>query len=122
MGGPAASDKTQAQDGSGLVSGASDYGYDATNKRDPFRSFVLDEARGRFPELRAFAQQFLGVVTQQAFTGGIQITDSSCGGEQTDDIRDVFSKLAKILFPALGGSFGFPAGGTLPAGPAGMTA
>ncbi len=34
----------QPQDGSGLVSGDSDYGYDATNKRDPFRSFVLDEA------------------------------------------------------------------------------
>ena len=57
-GGPAASDKTQAQDGSGLVSGASDYGYDATNKRDPFRSFVLDEAPRPTTHERGPLEQF----------------------------------------------------------------
>ena len=56
--GPAASAQAQSQDGSGLVSGASDYGYDATNKRDPFRSFVLDEAQRLTKHERGPLEQF----------------------------------------------------------------
>ena len=33
----------QVADGAGLVSGSGAYAYDPTNKRDPFRSFVLDQ-------------------------------------------------------------------------------
>ena len=33
----------QAADGAGLVAGSGVYAYDPTNKRDPFRSFVLDQ-------------------------------------------------------------------------------
>jgi len=48
----------QAQDGAGLVSGSANYGYDATNKRDPFRSFVLDEAQRLTKHERGPLEQF----------------------------------------------------------------
>jgi type IV pilus assembly protein PilP len=44
-------------DGAGLVSGGS-YGYDATNKRDPFRSFVLDQAKRLAKHERGPLEQF----------------------------------------------------------------
>jgi type IV pilus assembly protein PilP len=56
--GPAASGQAQSQDGSGLVSGDTGYGYDATNKRDPFRSFVLDEAQRLTKHERGPLEQF----------------------------------------------------------------
>ena len=48
----------QAADGSGLVSGAGDYAYDATNKRDPFRSFVLDQKQRMANHERGPLEQF----------------------------------------------------------------
>lgn len=84
--GPAASDTAQAQDGSGLVTGASDYGYDATNKRDPFRSFVLDEAQRLTKHERGPLEQFdLSQLSVVAVVWGTQrpralVTDPSGRG------------------------------------------
>ena len=55
---PAAAAAGQAPDGGGLVSGGSNYGYDATNKRDPFRSFVLDQAQRLAKHERGPLEQF----------------------------------------------------------------
>ena len=82
--GPATSG--QAQDGSGLVSGASNYGYDATNKRDPFRSFVLDEAQRLTKHERGPLEQFdLSQLSVVAVVWGTQrpralVTDPSGRG------------------------------------------
>lgn len=84
--GPAASDQATVQDGSGLVSGASDYGYDATNKRDPFRSFVLDEAQRLTKHERGPLEQFdLSQLSVVAVVWGTQrpralVTDPSGRG------------------------------------------
>jgi type IV pilus assembly protein PilP len=48
----------QAQDGSGLVASGTDYVYDATNKRNPFRSFVLDQAERMAKHERGPLEQF----------------------------------------------------------------
>jgi type IV pilus assembly protein PilP len=48
----------KAQDGAGLVSGGSDYAYDPTNKRDPFRSFVLDQKQRMANHERGPLEQF----------------------------------------------------------------
>jgi type IV pilus assembly protein PilP len=47
-----------ASDGSGLVSSSESYSYDATNKRDPFRSFVLDQAKRMAKHERGPLEQF----------------------------------------------------------------
>ena len=84
--GPAASGQAQPQDGSGLVSGASNYGYDATNKRDPFRSFVLDEAQRLTKHERGPLEQFdLSQLSVVAVVWGTQrpralVTDPSGRG------------------------------------------
>jgi type IV pilus assembly protein PilP len=48
----------QTQDGAGLVAGGAGYAYDATNKRDPFRSFVLDQAQRMANHERGPLEQF----------------------------------------------------------------
>lgn len=84
--GPAASAQAQAQDGSGLVSSASEYSYDATNKRDPFRSFVLDEAQRLTKHERGPLEQFdLSQLSVVAVVWGTQrpralVTDPSGRG------------------------------------------
>ena len=45
-------------DGAGLVSGASSYSYDATDKRDPFRSFVIDAQMALSEHERGPLEQF----------------------------------------------------------------
>ena len=82
--GPATS--AQSQDGSGLVSSGSGYGYDATNKRDPFRSFVLDEAQRLTKHERGPLEQFdLSQLSVVAVVWGTQrpralVTDPSGRG------------------------------------------
>jgi type IV pilus assembly protein PilP len=84
--GPAVPAQATSQDGSGLVSGASDYGYDATNKRDPFRSFVLDEAQRLTKHERGPLEQFdLSQLSVVAVVWGTQrpralVTDPSGRG------------------------------------------
>lgn len=84
--GSATSGQAQSQDGSGLVSGASDYSYDATNKRDPFRSFVLDEAQRLTKHERGPLEQFdLSQLSVVAVVWGTQrpralVTDPSGRG------------------------------------------
>lgn len=84
--GPAASAQAQSQDGSGLVSSTSEYGYDATNKRDPFRSFVLDEAQRLTKHERGPLEQFdLSQLSVVAVVWGTQrpralVTDPSGRG------------------------------------------
>jgi type IV pilus assembly protein PilP len=53
--GPAAQ---QGNDGAGLVSGGGQYAYDSANKRDPFRSFVLDQAEREAEHERGPLEQF----------------------------------------------------------------
>lgn len=45
-------------DGAGLVSGATSYSYDATDKRDPFRSFVIDAQMALSDHERGPLEQF----------------------------------------------------------------
>ena len=54
----AAAPSAAAADGTGLVSGSGEYAYDSTNKRDPFRSFVLEEAQRRANHERGPLEQF----------------------------------------------------------------
>ena len=76
----------QSPDGSGLTSGGADYGYDATNKRDPFRSFVLDEALRLTKHERGPLEQFdLSQLSVVAVVWGTQrpralVTDPSGRG------------------------------------------
>jgi len=83
--GPAAGQE-QSQDGSGLVSSDAGYGYDATNKRDPFRSFVLDEALRLTKHERGPLEQFdLSQLSVVAVVWGTQrpralVTDPSGRG------------------------------------------
>jgi len=84
--GPAAAGQDQSQDGSGLVSSSAGYGYDATNKRDPFRSFVLDEALRLTKHERGPLEQFdLSQLSVVAVVWGTQrpralVTDPSGRG------------------------------------------
>ena len=69
----AAATPGQSPDGSGLVSGGSDYVYDAANKRDPFRSFVLDQAERMAKHERGPLEQFdLSQLTLVAVVWGTQ--------------------------------------------------
>ncbi len=78
--------KEQSQDGSGLVSSGTGYGYDAANKRDPFRSFVLDEAQRLTKHERGPLEQFdLSQLSVVAVVWGTQrpralVTDPSGRG------------------------------------------
>lgn len=47
-----------AGDGGGLVAGGEAYSYDATNKRDPFRSYVLEQAMKKTAHERGPLEQF----------------------------------------------------------------
>ncbi len=82
----AATGQEQSQDGSGLVSSGTGYGYDATNKRDPFRSFVLDEAQRLAKHERGPLEQFdLSQLSVVAVVWGTQrpralVTDPSGRG------------------------------------------
>ena len=73
-------------DGTGLVSGSAEYAYDATNKRDPFRSFVLDQAQRMANHERGPLEQFdLSQLTVVAVVWGTQrpralVTDPSGRG------------------------------------------
>lgn len=73
-------------DGSGLVSSGANYAYDATSKRDPFRSFVLDEAARRENHERGPLEQFdLSQLTLVAVVWGTErpralVTDPSGRG------------------------------------------
>ncbi len=81
-----AAGKEQSQDGSGLVASGTGYGYDATNKRDPFRSFVLDEALRLTKHERGPLEQFdLSQLSVVAVVWGTQrpralVTDPSGRG------------------------------------------
>ena len=83
--GPAAGQE-QSQDGSGLVSSGAGYGYDATNKRDPFRSYILDEAQRLAKHERGPLEQFdLSQLSVVAVVWGTQrpralVTDPSGRG------------------------------------------
>lgn len=54
----AAAESKSGPDGGGLVSGASTYSYDATDKRDPFRSFVIDAQMALSEHERGPLEQF----------------------------------------------------------------
>lgn len=54
----APADPKGGPDGAGLVSGGSSYSYDATNKRDPFRSFVIDAQMALSAHERGPLEQF----------------------------------------------------------------
>ena len=54
----APADPKGGPDGAGLVSGASTYSYDATDKRDPFRSFVIDAQMALSEHERGPLEQF----------------------------------------------------------------
>ena len=75
-----------AADGKGLVASGEAYAYDATNKRDPFRSFVLDEAARRENHERGPLEQFdLSQLTLVAVVWGTErpralVTDPSGRG------------------------------------------
>lgn len=75
-----------AADGAGLVSSGAAYAYDAAGKRDPFRSFVLDEAARRANHERGPLEQFdLSQLTLVAVVWGTQrpralVTDPSGRG------------------------------------------
>lgn len=75
-----------AADGGGLVSGVEAYTYDATQKRDPFRSFVVDEASRRAEHERGPLEQFdLSQITVVAVVWGTDrpralVTDPSGRG------------------------------------------
>jgi len=81
-----AAGQEQSQDGSGLVSSSAGYGYDATNKRNPFRSFVLDEALRLTKHERGPLEQFdLSQLSVVAVVWGTQrpralVTDPSGRG------------------------------------------
>jgi type IV pilus assembly protein PilP len=76
----------KAPGGSGLVSSGENYAYDATGKRDPFRSFVLDEAARRENHERGPLEQFdLSQLTLVAVVWGTErpralVTDPSGRG------------------------------------------
>jgi len=53
-----ATTESGAADGAGLVSSAEAYSYDATNKRDPFRSYVLEQAQRLSKHERGPLEQF----------------------------------------------------------------
>jgi type IV pilus assembly protein PilP len=75
-----------AEHGSGLVASGDNYAYDATGKRDPFRSFVLDEAARRESHERGPLEQFdLSQLTLVAVVWGTErpralVTDPSGRG------------------------------------------
>lgn len=75
-----------AADGSGLVASGDAYAYDAKEKRDPFRSFVLDEAARRENHERGPLEQFdLSQLTLVAVVWGTErpralVTDPSGRG------------------------------------------
>lgn len=75
-----------AADGGGLVASGETFAYDATNKRDPFRSFVLDEAARRENHERGPLEQFdLSQLTLVAVVWGTErpralVTDPSGRG------------------------------------------
>jgi type IV pilus assembly protein PilP len=75
-----------AADGAGLISSGDAYAYDATGKRDPFRSFVLDEATRRANHERGPLEQFdLSQLTLVAVVWGTErpralVTDPSGRG------------------------------------------
>ncbi|RIL05853.1 MAG: hypothetical protein DCC71_08935 [Proteobacteria bacterium] len=75
-----------AADGRGLVSGGDAYAYDATEKRDPFRSFVIEEASKRAEHERGPLEQFdLSQITVVAVVWGTDrpralVTDPSGRG------------------------------------------
>lgn len=75
-----------ASDGAGLVASGAEYAYEATGKRDPFRSFVLDEATRRANHERGPLEQFdLSQLTLVAVVWGTQrpralVTDPSGRG------------------------------------------
>jgi type IV pilus assembly protein PilP len=77
---------TAPSDGSGLVSSGENYAYDATGKRDPFRSFVLDEAARKENHERGPLEQFdLSQLTLVAVVWGTErpralVTDPSGRG------------------------------------------
>ena len=48
--------------------------------------------------------------TQNSFNHGIDIADCAIGGEETDNIRDILSKLSEILLSTLNHIFRFPTG------------
>lgn len=81
-----AQDATKPADGSGLVSSGELFAYDPTGKRDPFRSFVLDEAARRSEHERGPLEQFdLSQLTLVAVVWGTQrpralVTDPSGRG------------------------------------------
>jgi type IV pilus assembly protein PilP len=54
----AAAQSDDANDGSGLVADGSNYAYEGANKRDPFRSFVLDQAGRLAKHERGPLEQF----------------------------------------------------------------
>jgi len=84
--GAAPAQQKGAADGGGLVSSGDAYAYDATNKRDPFRSFVLDEAMRRANHERGPLEQFdLSQLTLVAVVWGTErpralVTDPSGRG------------------------------------------
>jgi type IV pilus assembly protein PilP len=75
-----------AADGSGLITSGQSYAYDAVGKRDPFRSFVLDEASRRANHERGPLEQFdLSQLTLVAVVWGTErpralVTDPSGRG------------------------------------------
>lgn len=81
-----ATPKEGAADGGGLVSGGEAYTYDAMEKRDPFRSFVVDEASRRAEHERGPLEQFdLSQITVVAVVWGTDrpralVTDPSGRG------------------------------------------
>jgi len=73
-------------EGAGLIEGGENYSYDATGKRDPFRSFVLDEAARKENHERGPLEQFdLSQLTLVAVVWGTErpralVTDPSGRG------------------------------------------
>jgi type IV pilus assembly protein PilP len=73
-------------EGQGLIAGGENYTYDATGKRDPFRSFVLDEAERKENHERGPLEQFdLSQLTLVAVVWGTErpralVTDPSGRG------------------------------------------
>lgn len=84
--GPSPAQQKGGNDGGGLVSGGDAFAYDATGKRDPFRSFVLDEANRRANHERGPLEQFdLSQLTLVAVVWGTErpralVTDPSGRG------------------------------------------
>ncbi len=70
-GAPKAPPKTAAAQGDAPVGGLDrNFAYDATNKRDPFRSFVLEEAKRKGGERGPLEQFELGQIQLQAIVWG----------------------------------------------------